>query len=528
MELLAGRFSKDIDNAFLLEQFDSFEALAVRWDIEDYGLSRLEITVNRKDSNSAYDSYVTHNGFRFGLYSKDLSYPISGFITETKWLNTTKIKYIVKGPFVYLFGQYIRKFYPPSTTITQTLIDFLSSYIFIDDDDITNIFNNTSILNGWTPEQPEGVPPYKAIKELLKLSTANYDITDFWFRDNPFPYHTLDKYKAFYQKRNGPNDDIVPDWIVYREDLEGLELSRSINELRTTSRIYYGALTGTITAFTATTITDSGATFITDGVYPGAKITNTTNGGSTKILNVNSQTQLTIAPWKAKYTGTCTGGSFTTLQDINVDFTTLGVAINDTVHNLLDDSTGTVSIIATNQLTHSAMTSGKQNDEGERYEILGAIAVNDSYVIEVPDSDNFVEASLLPVEDWTVEHVDFFKGADSTIATQIANNNLNGLSSAISPFTIRSENIIGPNLAQWPILEIIARGGGTIKIADLYPDNLNRPDSESTFFITALDYDFQSRQMRVNLDTLDRRLDVRLKQNLILDSTIISRRRRRN
>ena len=53
--------------------------------------------------------------------------------------------------------------------------------------------------------------------------------------------------------------------------------------------------TGTITTAGTTTLTDSAATFVTDGIGPGDRIENTTDSSFARVVTVDSETQLTTS-----------------------------------------------------------------------------------------------------------------------------------------------------------------------------------------------------------------------------------------
>uniref|UniRef100_A0A6H1ZF96 Uncharacterized protein n=1 Tax=viral metagenome TaxID=1070528 RepID=A0A6H1ZF96_9ZZZZ len=53
--------------------------------------------------------------------------------------------------------------------------------------------------------------------------------------------------------------------------------------------------TGTITTAGTTTLTDSAATFQTDGIAPGDEVENTTDASHSRVISVDSETQLTVS-----------------------------------------------------------------------------------------------------------------------------------------------------------------------------------------------------------------------------------------
>ncbi len=368
-ELLAARFENNDLLAEPLEQFSSVQSAGIRWQLDKFGVTRLEVIVNRSASYAAFDSYTNHQGQRLALYSDWVNVPITGWIMECVWLSANQIKYIAKGPHIRMMESLVRRFYPAATTLTAVIENVLGSYVTIDDGTTDEIETNATITNGWNPDQPEGEYPIDIIRDILKLSNSSFDVMDFWLTDNQMSAGNIQQYKPHYQARD--TAVLSPDWVLYRRDVDSLNLSRGINNVATVSRVWYGLVTGTITAINSTVLTDATADFIGDGVTPGDKITNITTGGATNVVNVGvGGTQLEYDGWKAKTTGTCgPGGSTTSLVDTTVDFIDLGVLVGDVVTNLLDKATGTITAVATNTLTIAgAMSGGKQNDEGERYE----------------------------------------------------------------------------------------------------------------------------------------------------------------
>lgn len=69
-------------------------------------------------------------------------------------------------------------------------------------------------------------------------------------------------------------------------------------------------------------------------------------------------------------TGTATGGSTTSLQDTGVDFTAMGLANGMVVWNVDDSGHGSITNIATTELTLTTMTNSASFSAGESYEII--------------------------------------------------------------------------------------------------------------------------------------------------------------
>lgn len=316
--------------------------------------------------------------------------------------------------------------------------------------------------------------------------------------------------------------------MAYRRDLRELQFSRSIEYMVTGVRVYHGLITGTITGLTSTTLTDSGATFITNSVKPGDLVSDQTVGGSASILKVDSQTQLTIGPWRAKVIGRATGGSTTTLIDSTKNFVDEGVIVNDKLVNLTDDySEGTITGFATTVNSNDtlqisgAMSGGKSNGNNERYEVRGGQGVGDAYAIRTAADTNFVEADTTTVNYWYHDIAVSEPSMDATQALQYANALLIDEPQQVQSFTIGSPYVRDANGALWPLLEMIAQAARAIKIADLYPDAstlTGLADKSKVFYITSMEYSGEDNTLRLSVDRHDRRLDYRLRRERILGS----------
>ena len=96
----------------------------------------------------------------------------------------------------------------------------------------------------------------------------------------------------------------------------------------------------------------------------------------------------------------------------------------------------------------------------------------------------------------------------------------------VQAFTVTAPTIRDGNGARWPLWEVIAQGGGYIRVNDLFPAAAIFGESNNSltvFRITALDYDYTSNTLRINVDNQDRRLDVRLRRFGIVNSESINR-----
>ena len=525
-QLNVARFENNDAGAAILGQFPDVEGLGVRWSLDAFGVERIEFVARTDGQLDAYQHYEDHLGQRVAVYSPTNTRPVSAWITEVELMPGNRVRYVAKGPGMRMQDRLITRQYTSTTSIANVVENIVYRYCpFADKTDLTNIYTNSITVNGWSVKQPEGSTPAEAIADILRFSDASYRIRDFWMVDQPFNGTSLRQLVAHYYPRT---TTATADWIVRRSDLTGLQFARSIENMVTSVRVYYGNVTGTITALGTNTLTDSSATFITDGVTPGDMLVNTTRGGSVSIISVDSQTQLTISEVRSKHIGRSTSGSATTLVDTTVNFTELKVAVNDILKNNTDSSTGTITGIATTTNTDDTlqisggMSGGKQNGVNERYEVVGTFATGNTYAIETTARVNFVEASVTAPTYWDREIAVFEPTMDATQALQYANSLLVDEPQQVQAFVISSPTIQDATGAKWwPLLEVIARGGGYIQIADLYPEaslitgGINR---RTTFFITSLEYNDNNKTLRVGVDNPDRRLDARLAREKILSS----------
>jgi len=392
------------------------------------------------------------------------------------------------------------------------------------DADHSGIIANGIAIGGWDVQRPTGSTPARAIQELCNLSDYLYRIRDFWLVDEPIKGIALQQYLAHYAPRT--TTDAV-DWVVYRRDMQAPRFARSIENLATSVRVYHGLITGTITGMTATTLTDSSATFITNSVQPGDMIVDQTVGGSASILGVVSETVVTISPWRAKQIGRATSGTTTTLVDTTVNFTDVGVVVGDILYNLTDSSTGTITGITTTTNTDDtleiggAMSGGKANGVNERYEVKGNQDVGDDYAIRTKADTNYQEASVTIESLWTREVTVSEPSMDATQALQYANSLLVDEPQQLQAVTITSPTIEDATGARWPLWAVIAKGGGVVRVADLFPDAdslAGTANRRTVFRITHLEYKAHENSLRMGFDSTDRRLDARLKRERIVRS----------
>ncbi len=519
-KLLAGRFEQDDSSAALLEQFDSIESLGIDWAVDDFGVTRIEAIVKANGSYDAYQRYDdVKKGHRFAVYGDDLHKPVSGWIFETEWLPGDRIRYIAYGVNFRMEDAYIVRKFDPTDDI-QTAVTYIASKIKVASTNTDNIAANATTLDGWNTSYPQGDYPSEAIPQLLDMSDSNNAIYDFRMIDEPLAATSLQQFTPYYTKRDSTSS---ADWIIKRADLatSGLKISRNIAEYANIVRVWYGIIEGTSTAVTANTMTDAAATFYDDGVQPGDQITNVTKGGHTRVISVDSQTVLTHEGWRPKLRGIATGGSATTLVDTEADFVNDGVIITtNTVKNIADDSTGIITGVTATQLTiGAAMSGGKTNEAGERYEVFADMIATEDYSIATSAQVKYEEYQIDKGDLWNRERSVFERSMNSTQAAQYAKVLATIDPQQVQSFIISAPFISDGNGAKRPLFDVIAYGGGYIQLSDLYPAAAQFSDALNaltTFWITSMSLDDKTNKLTVDVDNPSRRLDARLRREKIL------------
>lgn len=311
-----------------------------------------------------------------------------------------------------------------------------------------------------------------------------------------------------------------------------------------------GTISGTATGGSATSLVDSGATFDDDGVRVGDYVENTED------LSV---------------TGSATGGSATTCVDTGVDFTTLNIQTGDVLKNTTDGCVGVITTVAATTLTCSAgfgggtanafaasdgyeieiiegsearvtavtattltlatLSGGRLNTftSGDSYKVQRCFVLGDSYALTMinPFHVNAAAAAAGSVDYWARSVAEVVPEMTAEQAAQYAERLIyDAAALTVAPVTISGRTIRDQYMGDWPLWEVIAQGGGFLRLVDLFPDADSSPslaNSSTVFFITSLDYDHGSGTLRIGLDSPDRRLDAQLYRAGILHGTIIHR-----
>lgn len=527
-KLLAGRFSVSDTESELLEQFSNVSDVGLDWSTSDFGLTRIEVTIKAKNEYDAFDRYQNHQGQRLAVYTSDLYFCVSGKIYAIELLPGDLVKYTAYGALWDMERAYITKSFASTDTIGDT-VEYIAGKIPVVSSNYDNIEANTTTLDGWNPDTPTGSYPSDALKDLINMGDSSYRVYDVRLIDQPLKATTLRQYDLHYTYRDTAAS---ADWVVKRKDIK-LNMSRNIESFANIVRVWYGLIEGTSTSVTSTTMTDTSATFISDGVSPGDQITNATQGGYTRVVSVDSETQITHEGWRSKYTGIATGGTLLTLDDTEADFINDGVVIGDTLTNIVDNQPlatrgiGTITAVAATSLTLAGgMSGGSQNDAGERYQITGAMTAGDDYSIRTDAQTKFREHQIDKGNLWDKEIAIFERNMNETQAAQYAQVLATVSAEQVQSFVFSAPYIEDGNGAKHHPVDVILSGGGYMQISDLYPTAAQFSDalnSLTTFFITALSYDNKTNKLTVDVDTPARRLDSRLVRAGILRTPQVQR-----
>ena len=469
-ELFAGRFTPTnsgvhLTGGVMAEAFERPSRIGIRWNIEGYGIERIEVTVKARGRLDQYNRMNNHLGGagvytpRLAIFDSYVYNCVSGFVTGVRPEGTHAVTYIAKG-----VGWNHRDQYGPTTTLTPTdttseqLIEFLTDDVYMLSDDFSNIEETSTPLGGWQPPPKFGMYPAEFIEFARKAANSNGELWDYYCIDRPMNFGNLRDFTAYFRNRANRT---TADWRVSINDLKRLDMSREISDFRSSAIIWYGTYQDTATGGSSTTLVDSGATFL-DGRF----------------------------------------------------------SVGDEVKNLDDGCIGRIREIASNtQLNLTTLSGGTAN----------AFANGDDYSITSDTLWNFEDesyASFNTINRRIAEHRPEF---DSTQADQYANalHGFYGVPVQNSAFVVTSPFIRDGNGAKRPLWEPIFQGGGVIQVDDLYPAaavSLNQATNNlDTFFITAMDYDYSTNQLRVALNVPDSRLDAKLKMAGIIGGEMIAR-----
>lgn len=606
-----------IDDMSIAETFNAAN-IGIRWNVERYGLQRLEFTIKARSREDLYDRLNNHLGHRVGVIGSAVYKPITGFVTGVEPLGGYRLRYVAKGPYVWLLRDLVNTIYTTAGQISANLQTLLTNNCEATGANYDNIASNTTTLGGYQNRYPEGSYPGDIITAWLNKSDSSSNIYDFWLVDNPLDGLAVQEWIPHYAARSSTASI---NWQVDRNDLSRLTQSRDINALRTNVTVYYGTIDGTHdgpskgNSFAGThdggnnsaDLIDTGENFEEKGVKRGDAVHNTDDNSSAVVASLSTDTNPndTIVFQGDGLTGGTdndfdTGDNYTIethtrigehdggnnsdeLIDSSEDFTVTNIVMSgDKVENLTDGSSAVVERVdeaAVDTIYFVSGLSGGTDDDfdtNDKYVITLQKAVfdstadfradgvkpgdrvanitdvsrgivvqvlptmlildglsggvdnrfdaSDAYSVEMQDPQ-FSSNDSITADYWSVDVAEFESSMTETQANQYRTALLNTDPTQRQSFVVTAPTIRDGSGVRWPLWEVIAQGGGYIRINDLYPASAlfgTSLDTLSTFFITALDYDYKSNALRVQVDNPDARLDARLRRAQILDSEMIN------
>lgn len=445
-----------------LESFgDSFTGLGVRCSLPGW-LQKLEFTIAAKSEADALHRWREHHGDWIVLSDH------RGRVLANAWVldvqrqpGSLRVKYICKGS----WERYDAEFYNSEDTEIdpaddiETTIQNLVQTISVAYYDAANIEANTEEVGEFhiaDVEDGPGFLPGEAIRELLDFRDASGNQWDFWseprWMKSGLPL--LEAAKYVQRPTSG-----TPDFTVDLNDITTSEMwSAHIYDLATTISILPGHLTGTAT-----------------------------QTGTDPYLN---------------------------LQDNTVNFAEYNVQDGDVIVNLTETSSQGERIWC-----HVAGVTW--NDGGSFWE-LGTRLNNgtswdsgDDYDIKLQAPKKPATASSTTADYWTVEVVISAPELDQTAAANLAVALKNELSVPVlqQPFVIGGPYIRNASGAKIPIFELL-RKPYFVRISGM--DDARAALSYSAanrygMFVTAVDYEHDTRTLRVTPNRPTDRLDALLK-----------------
>lgn len=467
--LYAGRFSGNLTNGSMLESFDEIERLGIRWNLETFGITRIEITIKTRGPLDQVNRLNTHFGgttanlYRIGIFDSNVYHCVSGYITGIRPEGQNKVTYIATGPGWNHYDYFGPTFttYTSATTTSAMLIHFLEDDMTVLSDDMSNIEETSTALGGWQHPARIGMYPGDFIKYAREASNSAGQLWDYYCKDSPMEWGTIKTYVPYFRNRATRT---TVDWRVSINDLSSLSLDRDMSDFRSHVVLWYGTYAMTAAAGGgASTLNVTGATFLDGRFSVGDEIRNLTDGSTARIREIASSTQL--------LTSNLSGGSDNLFQT--------------------GDS---VSIQSKTLWNHEDVT----------------------YSPAVFHHLNRYRAEHRP--EMTQTQAGYYANAlHDFYSTPVQS----------AAFTVSAPWIRDGNGARRPLWAPIFEGGGVIQITDLYPAaavSLNQATNNlDTFFITSMDYDYTSNQLRVGVNVPDSRLDAKLRMAGILGSEMIAR-----
>lgn len=460
IQLLAGRWSTD--GATLLEQFANPANIGIRVNIRRaFGVDRIEVTVKCANEYDMHDRMSNHLGQRLAVYSSWLARPISGYILQITKVGRNQIQYIARGIGWRHDDRLIQFNSELGDTLTTAINDWVTATY------VEPLASTRSIATNNTPSAwlslTQQTTPGDLMRRIIEYdNNGSGMIYDYYCYDKIFSGTSLSDFLPVYEQRV---TDAAPAWVVRQSDMSSWRLSRDLEDFATRSTVRYGLASGAVTTGGSTTVfTDATlGDFINQGVVAGDYVYNRTAGSYATVTVVNSATQITHTP--------------------------------------LRDETGATGV-------NWAVT--------DVYAVIARAALLEQTAPTTPDDTPWRK-------DVQIINAQLDSATADNFAEQLISNEAKGVQS----FTITAPFISDSDGREWPLWEVCAQlDKRTIQIIDAYPAASlfdTSSDNITTFYIAGLDYDHSSRSLTVEVDQLDKRMDVRLRLAGITKSDAIRR-----
>lgn len=280
----------------LIEMSNDASNIGIRWSLDAYGVDRIKYTIRTKNKYDRFYKLENLHANMAGVFSGWGYQPITGQIVGVESAGAGRIQLDIWGAGrVRLEDSYETTVPDETDTITATLEEVLTSHASAVSSDYDNIYTNSTQMGGVTPKLPIGDYPKDWIRKMLAMGDSSGNFYDFWLTDSPLNGMLLQQYRANYHRRNLASLSPAPTWQVYEHNTtEGYDLVRSIAKVFSDVTVYYGTITGTATSsdVSGVTLTDTGASFRTDGGASGDRVTNHRTGESATINDIASNTSL--------------------------------------------------------------------------------------------------------------------------------------------------------------------------------------------------------------------------------------------
>lgn len=190
MRLNAARFASNVQGTAGIQDDRAFlspAGIGIRWNIEYFGLQRLEITVKSTDRYDAHRRYLNHLGQRIGVYDHTCRRVISAVVVDVRQLDAHRVMYVGEGlASTYLAATLHQEVFSTSEQVgdaTGAIADILQAMNQrIDNTDFSNIDSNSTTLGGWQAKHPTGSYTLELLRQLVDMLTH---------RETPLTYGLL-------------------------------------------------------------------------------------------------------------------------------------------------------------------------------------------------------------------------------------------------------------------------------------------------------------------------------------------------